>query len=117
MFSHRANSIRPFFLKEAYRWKSDPATLTDASKGRDVKLEPVSEVLNKGRRWCSEKVPFIHSYHLGTITKTVGYLPRNGLSACSHVGMNDFSAELDAGGASALLGEPEDLAVLLLRQS
>ena len=40
-----------------------------------------------------------------------------GLSPQSRAGMSDFSAELEAGVGNALLQEPEELTVLLLRQS
>lgn len=95
-------------------WKSDPARLTDASKVREVQLEPGIKVHNKGRRQHSEKVKFIHSYPPIAIRKKVGYLTGKGLSLWSCAGMSDFGAELEAGVGSILLRETEDLAVLFL---
>lgn len=62
-------------------------------------------------------MPFIHSYPSRAIRKKVGYLTGKGLSPWPRAGMSDFSAELEAGVGSALLPEPGELTVLLLRQS
>lgn len=68
-----------------------------------MQLEPVTGVLNKSRRWCSEEVQFIHLYPPGAIRKKVGYLTGKGLPPRSCAGMSDFGAELEAGVGRALL--------------
>lgn len=62
-------------------------------------------------------MPFVHSYPSRAIRKKVGCLTGKGLSAWPRAGTSDFSAELEAGVGSALLPEPGELTVLLLRQS
>lgn len=66
-------------------------------------MEPVTEVLNKSRRWCSEKVCFIHLYPSEVIRKTEGYFMGKVSSPWSCAGISDFSAELEAGVGSAFL--------------
>lgn len=66
-------------------------------------MEPVTEILNKSRKWCSEKMQFIHLYPSGVIRKTVGYLMGKVSSPRSRAGMSGFSAELEAGIGSAFL--------------